>query len=109
MKKLFLAVMILLFATTCFAEIRIIRIDKNNVEVQEVLFRDRGGKEEVIISRESYGQNRIDQERTNAQTNLDAIDAMTAEEYKNKARKAFIDHKVKLEKVQKKMNEIHNE
>ena len=104
MKKLILVVMILLFATTCFAETRIVRIGDNNVEIQEVYYKDKQGKEEVIISRESYGKNRIDQERANAQANLDAINAMTPQEYWTNARKAYIDHKVKLDEIQKIMD-----
>ena len=104
MKKLILVVLVTFLAGIAYGEQRIIKIDENNVEIQEVYYKDKQGKEEVIISRESYGQNRIDQERTNAQANLDTIDAMTAEEYKNKARKAFTDHKEKLNKIQKEMD-----
>lgn len=104
MKKLVLVGAILFFTSTCFAETRIVKIAENNCEVQEVYYKDKAGKEEVIISKESYGTDRLEREKANAQLNLDAIDAMTAEEYKNKARKAFTDHKAKLEEVQKVMD-----
>ena len=106
MKKIVLVLCFsLVLVSSGFSETRILKISPNNVEVQEVYYKDKAGKEEVIISKESYGQDRLDREKASAQTNLDAIDAMTAEEYKNKAKKAFTDHKTKLEDIQKVMKE----
>ena len=103
--KIVIAVLALVIMTSLvFAEEVIVKIAENNIEVRQVLYKDKAGKEPIIISRESYGQNRIDNEKETAQSNIDSINTQTAEDYKANALKAFTEHKAKLVKVQTAMD-----
>jgi len=46
---------------------RIVKIGKNHIEVQTVLFDQAVRGKEVIVSIETYGQNRIDEEKQQAE------------------------------------------
>jgi hypothetical protein len=50
-------------------EEKIVKIGENNVEVHKVLY-SKDGKTEIIVDRESYGQERIDREKEAANSKI---------------------------------------
>lgn len=102
--KSIIVLALVMFCNVAIAEEVIVKIAPNNVEIQEVYYKDKAGQEPIIVERQSYGQNRVDRELASANTNISAIEKQTAEDYKANALKAFKDHKTKLTKIQTEMD-----
>ena len=79
---------------------RITLVAKNNVEVDTVHFDEKVNGEEVIVHTESYGQSRIDDERTASEARTVALDAFDVDV--EKAKEVAI--RAKLVEIQNEMD-----
>ncbi len=81
---------------------KIIKIAKNNVEVQTIYYKDKLGKEEFVHKIDSYGQGRIDKELAELTDEMAYWDNVVIED-----EKANIQAKIdKLNSIQTEMNKV---
>lgn len=80
-----IAIMMLLTASV-FAEEKIIKVGENDVEVQTIYYKEAEGQEPFVYKTESYGQDRIDNESTAAQSQLNTANNLDCAQYKQSMR-----------------------
>ncbi len=82
---------------------KIVKIAENNIEVQTIYFEDADGTKEIIIDRQSYGQEKIDRKKEQLLKQLDYWSTLTQVEI-DKAKQGVQEQLDFLDKVQKEMD-----